>query len=163
METNLSQPIVLQVENISGKKLENIELFDALERAWHDFPNGNVETNEVKISLIATTSSKLTYQRMLRSIATGDVYTFGKVGISLIEGPDVPRVFFYIGTDSDNGNTAEQDFEVVRVSGDNPVFIYDKPFDLDKRTSLMICSLLEKQKMQIFLYPVASLDLTKQF
>lgn len=154
-KSNLSQPIILFLENLSDHDLTDIELLHAAERAWDiPFINGNYKTDELAIGTTSN-NSLLSYKTILRNIALGDCFTIGKTHILVVTGPNVQEYVFGINMYSLSGTYACKHI-VLSNSVELPhVNISSEKYDIDKSTSLVLRVLKRNATIGISLYPTS--------
>lgn len=166
MEENkaYSQPVIIEVTNLSDHDLENVELFDALERMSGPFDLvGNFRTDELLITSERIISPKLTYKNIILSIATGDILEIGKtivhfkktenkvkVIVLSIMGYELNGIVFNIKIHGYNHR--EDNKSIIPVS---------TPFSIGKRISLTLEYLAKGSMVQIIFYPAVPVNVKR--
>lgn len=163
LKNNLGQPIIIGVENTNNTEVAEIEIFDALRRAW-DLPyaeNGDVVVNGI---ILRSLMPDISYRDIIRAIATGTNfiigYTYFKKRKGEEKGQKVEQICFQLRIYEFNGNMASK---ILKSDSDknydqNDVWGCDKPYMIDKQTSFKLQDIPAGISLHIYFFPQAKIN-----
>lgn len=157
-----SQPIVLQLSNSSASST-SINLWGAsvyLDTTSYTWAAGSLTQNNVKISVVSTTSTLNTYFSALQSY---QFMTVGKTQIQTISGPDAQITQTWgLNTFATNANFAGQQFVNIPdpMQFKSNVINNFQQYDIDPTTYLTVPILGSAVFLMLF-YPLADINLSR--